>query len=99
MAHHLCPVCRSYGISARDKLLVRFAGHVLTCHACGTQMTVDYWRSLVSLVPLLASLGVGFLVNSAWGLIVCLLLGLAGSWLYSIIYVPLVPIGRDSHRR
>jgi hypothetical protein len=99
MGDHLCPVCRAYGISSREKLLVRMFGHVLTCRACGARLTVDYWQSVVSLVPLLVALAVGFLLDSLLGLILCLIAGLAASWLYSIMYVPLVPIGHDARRR
>lgn len=98
-ADHLCPVCGAYGISWRDKLRVRLLGEVLTCGACGARLGVDYWRSVVSLVPLLVSLAVGFLFANAIGLIVCLAVGLTASWLYSIIYVPLVPLRENARRR
>lgn len=96
MGDHICPVCGGYGISLREKTLLRLYGRVLICRACGTQLTVDYWQSIVSLVPFLVLLGVGFLLDSAVGLIVCLLVGLVASWLWQIKYVPLVPIGRSS---
>jgi predicted RNA-binding Zn-ribbon protein involved in translation (DUF1610 family) len=99
MDDHLCPVCGNYGISVRDKLRLRLFGQVLTCSACGVRLTVDYWQSVISLVPLLVMLGIGFLLNSALGLAVCLAIGLAASWLWSIRYVPLVPIGRGPRRR
>ena len=99
MGDHLCPVCRAYGISSREKLLVRFSGQVLTCRACGAQLTVDYWQSVVSLVPLLAMVGVGFLLNSFVALLICLAAGLVASWLWSIRYVPLVAVGRGSRGR
>lgn len=96
MGDHICPICRAYGISSREKMIVRLFGHVLTCQACGVQLTVDFWRSIPALIPLLLLLGVGFLFDNLAVLIVCLAVGLLASWLWSIRYVPLVPVGRHS---
>ena len=96
MSDHLCPVCGGYGISFRDKLHLRLFGQDLTCSVCGTKLTVDYWDSLVALVPLFVSFGIGFLFGSLTGLIACVLVGFGVSWWWSIRKVPLVPAG---HRK
>jgi predicted RNA-binding Zn-ribbon protein involved in translation (DUF1610 family) len=99
VSDHICPVCGSYGISLRDKAQLRLLGHDLTCRACGTQLTVDYWDSIVALVPFFACVGVGLLLDSLIGLLVCAMVGLGISWWWSIRKVPLVPTGRHTKFR
>jgi hypothetical protein len=96
MGDHICPVCGAYGVSFRDKVLVRLVGHVLTCQACGVQLTVGFWESIPALIPLLLFFGLGVLFDNIAVLIVCVVVGLLASWLWSIRYVPLMPIGYRS---
>ena len=78
--------------------MVRLYGHVLTCRACGVRLTVGFWESVLSLIPLLLGLGLGFLLDSALALAICAVAGLAASWFWSIRHVPLIAVGYE-HRK
>jgi len=92
MGDHICPICGTYGISLREKVKVRLYGQVLTCRACGVRLTVGFWESVMSLIPLLLSVGLGLLLNNMLALVICAAAGLAASWYWSIRYVPLIPL-------
>lgn len=99
MADHLCPVCATYGVSSKEKISLRLYENSIACHGCGAKLTLGFWECLVSYALLAFFTGIGFWLQSAWGLAVFVFVGVTAAFYWQIKFVPLVPsIAHKSHK-
>lgn len=98
MDEYICPVCRGYGVSAREKFMLFFRLHSLNCHRCGASLSLARFETLMTYLIMFAMIAVGQFLNGLPQLFT-ILAGVLGAVYWHMQHVPLVETGRHVRTR
>lgn len=98
MDEYVCPVCRGYGVSAREKFMLFFHFRTLNCHRCGASLSLGMFETLMTYLIMFGMIAIGQFLSGLSQLLV-IVAGVLAAVYWHMQHVPLVETGRHVRTR
>jgi energy-converting hydrogenase Eha subunit G len=98
MGEYICPVCRGYGVTAREKLMLYVQFKTLNCHRCGASLSLSLFETLMTYLIMFGMIVAGQFLSGFSQLLV-IAIGVLASVYWHMQHVPLVETGRHVRTR